>query len=380
MPSEKNIKKPYKNIAKNKIDNNNNYFSENNFSENNFSTQYGYNKNGNEEPTFFTKRYRHRRDPYDSSSDEFSDEKPFNFESENYFGPNYDQPENDFRHENYFGPGYDLPGNRFRHENCFRPGYDWLGNRFGFPPNFWKNNCFSCPFYSPDSEIDNYDYDDDDTETYKANNKEFNDKSSDKCENIKNIINQKQKNVKKKLVKKKQLNDPKYWLNRALFFYYNQNPKYNTYLKPCAYPNNSNCKNDSYYDPCPSLYYDACKKISQNATNQSLSENNCGCPKSEDIPNFGYGQDIELDHNILEGHYNNLNLPGYYRNPNMENYPYTSGRYYRNPNLGNPYFNPNLNNPNFNPNLNNPNLNNPNFNPNFNPNLNKNFLLTRNIC
>lgn len=53
---------------------------------------------------------------------------------------------------------------------------------------------------------------------------------------------------------------PQYFLNKALYYYYNQQPNYNPKLKPCAYRNVYQ-PTDSYYDPVPSNYYKICKKI-----------------------------------------------------------------------------------------------------------------------
>jgi len=63
----------------------------------------------------------------------------------------------------------------------------------------------------------------------------------------------------------KKLTDPKVYLNKALYYYYNQNPNFNPYLKPCAYTNSSSeyastygPDNHSYYDHCPEFYYNVC--------------------------------------------------------------------------------------------------------------------------
>ena len=70
--------------------------------------------------------------------------------------------------------------------------------------------------------------------------------------------------------KGKYLGDPEYHLDRALFFYYNQNPNYPPY-KPCSQPNGSH-KKISYQDKCPSYFYRVCDKISSGNRNR---DNNC---------------------------------------------------------------------------------------------------------
>lgn len=62
--------------------------------------------------------------------------------------------------------------------------------------------------------------------------------------------------------KGKYLRDPQYHLDRALFFYYNQNPTYPPY-KPCSSSTARNLfRKTSYYDKCPHYYYKVCDKIS----------------------------------------------------------------------------------------------------------------------
>ncbi|AYV84980.1 MAG: hypothetical protein Satyrvirus1_66 [Satyrvirus sp.] len=72
--------------------------------------------------------------------------------------------------------------------------------------------------------------------------------------------------------------DPQYYLNKALYFYYDQNPNFNPFLKPGAYfPKVANKKfkfpfynfnNKSYYDKCPFLYYDAFNNINKHKKNK----------------------------------------------------------------------------------------------------------------
>ena len=68
----------------------------------------------------------------------------------------------------------------------------------------------------------------------------------------------------KKCTNKKYNKDPKHYLNKALYFYYNQNPNFDTKLKPCAYPRKENfltIKKRKYYDPVSQKYYEVCEKI-----------------------------------------------------------------------------------------------------------------------
>lgn len=61
-------------------------------------------------------------------------------------------------------------------------------------------------------------------------------------------------------IKKK---DPRLYLNKALFYYYNQYPNFNPFLKPHASPAfaNFSFSNASYYDKAPQYYYDVAQKI-----------------------------------------------------------------------------------------------------------------------
>lgn len=56
---------------------------------------------------------------------------------------------------------------------------------------------------------------------------------------------------------KSKIRDKNYFLNRALFFYYNQYPNYNTYLKAGPIYNNLNIIPNSLLDKCPDFYYSA---------------------------------------------------------------------------------------------------------------------------
>lgn len=75
--------------------------------------------------------------------------------------------------------------------------------------------------------------------------------------------------------KGKYLGDPEYHLDRALFFYYNQNPNYPPY-KPCSQQNNSHRK-IGYYDKCPSYFYRVCDKISGVENNDETHCIGSGC-------------------------------------------------------------------------------------------------------
>lgn len=80
-------------------------------------------------------------------------------------------------------------------------------------------------------------------------------------------VDEQTKNIKKKSDKeeKKTISDPSLYLNKALYYYYNQYPNFNPFLKPCASPffAKYNFPNQSYYDKCPDYYYDICQKINK---------------------------------------------------------------------------------------------------------------------
>lgn len=55
--------------------------------------------------------------------------------------------------------------------------------------------------------------------------------------------------------------NPQDYLNKALYYYYHQNPNYRPDYKLCAYPiNQPNIRDKSYYDECPDNYYRVCEK------------------------------------------------------------------------------------------------------------------------
>lgn len=67
------------------------------------------------------------------------------------------------------------------------------------------------------------------------------------------------------LKNKKFSRNPFDYLNHALFFYYNQNPNFNPFIKIHAHPrkflyNNINVSKQKY-DPCSSFYYEVCDRI-----------------------------------------------------------------------------------------------------------------------
>ena len=85
--------------------------------------------------------------------------------------------------------------------------------------------------------------------------------------------------------KGKYLGDPEYHLDRALFFYYNQNPNYPPY-KPCSQEKNRYRK-IGYYDKCPSYFYRVCDKIS-GVEHDNDDGMNCVGPGCEHNNNYNY--------------------------------------------------------------------------------------------
>ena len=49
--------------------------------------------------------------------------------------------------------------------------------------------------------------------------------------------------------------DSDYYLNRALYFYYNQYPNYNANYKAGIFNRRANIKPNSVLDKCPEIYY-----------------------------------------------------------------------------------------------------------------------------
>lgn len=129
------------------------------------------------------------------------------------------------------------------HNHGSYPGKDYYGGfpraypQYGAPfyPNFYpQGNNF--PNYFDDSS-DSSDSDDGHKNKYHDNHKK------NKCYDIR---------------------DPKYYLNKALFFYYNQDPNFDTSLKPCAFPRKEKfctVKRRKYFDPVDQKYYEVCEKV-----------------------------------------------------------------------------------------------------------------------
>lgn len=153
-------------------------------------------------------------------------------------------PENKF---DYFDPGYCYPiSPPLSYWNCYYP--------VQLPP-YWNYNY---NFFPNNFELD-------------KNSKIFDTSTQHTVYNNK-INNQNSDNGSIKKHKK----NPKYHLNKALYYYYNQNPKFNPYLKSCAYKSGKPYYdyNESYYDQVPSFYYNICNKISKNKYNAPITKSN----------------------------------------------------------------------------------------------------------
>lgn len=84
-------------------------------------------------------------------------------------------------------------------------------------------------------------------------------------------------------IKKK---DPKHYLNKALFYYYNQHPNFNAEFMPFS--------NQNYYDKLPQYYYDVTEKIYNSNQNKNhykqpvkpINSDKSSKPKNWDCENF----------------------------------------------------------------------------------------------
>jgi len=230
------------------------------FEEKSYTTHNTYVKDGDNEPIYRSKRYRHRKNKYDSSDDESSDDEPCNrYIPKNFMTPRYIP-------KNFMTPRY-IQQPPFPQPYFPQP-----------PPMFWG--------YQNDSSSDSSDSDVKPKHHKRHHiSKPVIDKSVS-CGNIKNIdiskdndecLNRHTKNKKhlNKKEGKKYFKYPKHHLNKALYYYYNQNPNFNPYLKSCAYKFDKPYYDyyGSYYDPVPSFYYDVCDKLSKKKYKVPTSNN-----------------------------------------------------------------------------------------------------------
>ncbi|XWV24449.1 putative ORFan [Tupanvirus deep ocean] len=229
MASDDSNKNKLNDKHKNKVD------DDGFFEEKSYRTQKSYVKDGDKDPVYYNKRYRHRKDKNDTSEDESSDEEPCN----------YLPPRKLFKRPKFYPPPPPI----------FQPPY------LPFYDESSESDCDDKPKYHHHPVVGQ------DIPDYALPHHKINDNSDSSCDDEKDIrkkIIRNKKQLKKK-TNKKYRKDPKHHLNKALFYYYNQNPNYNPYLKPCAYKVGPfDDLYGSYYDPVPSIYYNTCNRITNN--------------------------------------------------------------------------------------------------------------------
>jgi hypothetical protein len=281
----KNSKDKQSNDQSNKKSNINNDY----IKERNYTTHHTYTKDGENEPKFYNKRYRHRRDANESSSNESSDEeacemKPnffnnrppampwvrppfcpmdmfYGFPAPPQYYPNfcYNNNDNDSTSDDDgdcksddkskipYNPmaGFPMP----RYHMPWQPLYQNRPNMPGFYPNTnYPQNVNEN--VNTDANID-------------ANTDANTDTNTDANIDIKKQLKQKKKKILNKIGKKYAKN-PMHHLNKALYYYHNQNPNFDPYFQSNAYGNRTYPYNysNNHYDPCPLFYYDVHDKLS----------------------------------------------------------------------------------------------------------------------
>jgi hypothetical protein len=260
------------------------------FHQNNFMTNRTFIKENGENPKYYTKKYRHTVNNDDELSNEYSDEEPYDFP---VAPPIWARP--DGMVDNFETDG--LPNDREQYSDFppipFPPTENFTNDNNGYwppvPPNFWNNNndwMFNpnydqrqfFPVYGNDDHFSQNDpkrkcannsCNKPDKKSVKPPNSSSNSSPNSSSNNSAISSSTDPSNKAKKLSKKYQ--DPRYHLNKALYYYYNQNPNFNPFFKPCAYKMKCPFYNnfDSYYDHCPLFYYNTCKEISKKNKKQN---------------------------------------------------------------------------------------------------------------
>ena len=240
--------------------------ADNFFEEQSYSTHNRYEQNGDKKPKCYSKTYRRRKNSCDSSSEEeFSDPCPmktFKKISKPKYLPNFWNG-NEFNGRDFppFGTPFETP--------CDPPAFD--------PTYFPQYDC-NCKTIKP-CEIEPKSHESKiEPKSSKTEPKSSRTESkSCKTEPKSSKIEPKSSKIETKSGRKtkkccpKRFYDPKYHLDKALHYYYNQYPNFNTAIKPGAYPRFSYYHNDtpSYYDRCPNYYYDVYNKIINQMNNNN---------------------------------------------------------------------------------------------------------------
>lgn len=205
----------YSKQKSNKNTNNNNYHKQRTV-----MSQNGYSKEGNKDPQTYNKIYD-SEDPTNSS-------------------PNTNIPNID--PATFVPPTFNTPGMNFPSFNPNIPPFNP-----NIPPfNFSNFNNFSADINVP---MDNW------PNQFNVAPNMVQPDYPDWLKNQMAQVNNQTNNIKKK--------DPQLYLNKALFYYYNQYPNFNPNLKPHASPAFSNFSflDSSYYDKLPEYYYNVAQKI-----------------------------------------------------------------------------------------------------------------------
>jgi len=269
-----------------------NYDDNNYFEESSFSAHDGYHTDGSEEPKRYSKQYQYWRNPYD----EFSDGEPIPQDRLPFPGMNPQQMQ--------YPPFGESP--------FFQPFNGWNNNNnnnmwpnFNMPTPFLPPNICMQPQCGPNPIVEP-------VEPEKINTTS----PQPQCDEPKKRIDTRKKAVRKKIKRrcplknncrpvpncqKKYTKNPKDHLNKALYFYYNQNPNYNPFQKPGSYlPGRfyNDQTDKSYYDKCPLNYYDVHDKI-----NKYVNQ----LPKIEKTQNWLNNNTVANNGNNNNHNFNNFN-------------------------------------------------------------------------
>lgn len=221
------------------------------FSERSFVCESNFFKDKEGKPKFHSKRYHSRKDPYDSSEHESSDEElPENVETTGFFNPiNPISPVN---------------------PTAFAPPLSPYPVNLPYNQGWHPHHAYHGPhgYHDESSDTDEQHERNEKKEKKEGKEKKENHNNREKDKKAQKTQTDSKKNVKKYPKSSgKYHKDPNKHLDKALYYYYNQNPPFfnspfnngfNPYgfNRPWRYEKNN-------FDHCPSSYYDVYKKIAK---------------------------------------------------------------------------------------------------------------------
>lgn len=247
------------------------------FHENNFMTNRTYIKENGKDPQYRTRKYHHTINDDDEFSDESFDEQPYDLpnayqvpEFQPYFQPEFFSQ---YQHPFPYQFQQQIPHPYQYQPELYQQFHPKQHDELDVNSNIFESEKlndklpeenFSNDYYPPIPD-EAYlpflpsDFDAEYKDPQLLKEKNIDRKSNKKSNKKSNLPAKTYKNQRK-------YNDPAYHLNKALYYYYNQNPNFNPFFKPLpykfGYPIYDNF--DSYYDQCPLFYYNTCGKIAKN--------------------------------------------------------------------------------------------------------------------